>query len=107
MYVAFQGSIPKDEQYPGENEDVLRGNTRLNRLALSDGASESFDSKTWAGILAARQVNDAVLTPTWVDAAVGLYWEHYPPETLSWSKLAAFERGSFATLLGICFNPLL
>lgn len=107
MFVAFQGSIPKDEQYPGDNEDVLRGNARLHRLALSDGASESFDSKTWAAIVAGRYGTDPDVTANWIDAAVTLYEEHYPPEMLSWSKLAAFERGSFATLLGVSFDPAL
>lgn len=107
MYVDFQGSIPKDDCYPDENEDVLRGNGRLLRVALSDGASESFDSKTWAGILAARLLIDPNVTPAWVEDAMAQYRECHQPEKLSWSKLAAFERGSFATLLGVSFDPSL
>src|SRR5262249_44319543 len=37
----------------------------------------------------------------WVNQAIQHYAARHNPENLSWSKQAAFERGSFATLLAI------
>src|SRR4051812_26586214 len=102
MYVAFSASIPKHDQYASENEDVL--SIDETRLALSDGASESFDSKSWASILASRFVVDPRITDAWIEEAVVEYELRFARETLSWSKMAAYERGSFATLLGIEFS---
>src|ERR1035437_11159350 len=99
MYVAFSGSIPKDDQYASDNEDALE--IGPSRLAISDGASESFDSRSWAGILVSRFLADHSCSPAWVEEAVALYERLYAGQTLTWSKLAAYERGSFATLLGV------
>jgi hypothetical protein len=74
-------------------------------LALSDGATESFDSRLWAAILARRFVRNLDLSPEWTAAAIKVYRRHHKPEAMSWSRRAAFERGSFATLLGVQASP--
>jgi hypothetical protein len=103
MDVAFTGSIPKDDRYAPDNEDVFE--IGPSRLALSDGASESFDSRSWAGILVSRFVSNPNCSPAWVEEAVSEYERRYTCEALTWSKRAAYERGSFATLLGVdCAN---
>jgi hypothetical protein len=76
------------------------------RIALSDGASESFDSQTWADLLVKKFVRDPALGKDWLADLVSEYAKKFDVNSLSWSKQAAFERGSFATLLGIENFPL-
>lgn len=101
MRVLFSGQVPKDLIYPDANEDALEFDIDTGRIAISDGASESFDSKTWAHILTKRFVLDPKIQSAWLSTLVGEYASHFVVSNLSWSKQAAFERGSFATLLGI------
>ena len=70
-------------------------------LAVSDGASESFDSRTWARLLVARYMASQEVDPAWLQAAVADYDAVYAGAALPWSQQAAYDRGSFATLLGV------
>lgn len=96
-------SVPKVPDEAELNEDAWDQNVEWQRLALSDGASESFDSRSWAQLL----VKVAVATPlerddaltSIVTRAVEEYASLYDPSELSWSRRLAYERGSFATLL--------
>ena len=45
------------------------------------------------------------LSSDWLSEVLRLYAASYDLSTLSWSKHAAFERGSFATLLGLEMLP--
>ncbi len=102
MVVAyFAGQVPKDQNFPDANEDMYELATDVGRIAVSDGASESFDSKTWAHILATRFAKSSELGADWLMEAIADYTNRYYPANLSWSKRAAYERGSFATLLGL------
>ncbi len=101
MEVLFAGTFPKDPSTPDENEDCLRVDTTLGRFALCDGASESFDSKAWAKILAERFIAKPEISPEWVQEAAISYSTAYNFSELSYSKQASFERGSFSTLLGV------
>jgi Protein phosphatase 2C len=101
MKVLFSGRIPKDPAFPDDNEDSYAVNADAGRIAVSDGASESFDSRTWAELLANRFVRHPVLNQSWLRSAVVEYSDRNDRESLSWSKQSAFDRGSFATLLGI------
>jgi len=40
-----------------------------------------------------------------VDAAIAAFTRRHDPQSMSWSRQAAFDRGSFATLLGVSFTP--
>lgn len=71
------------------------------RWALSDGASESYDSRAWAHLLVSRYVESPAVSPLWVADSVRDYASTVDAGNLSWSQLGAFERGSFATLLGV------
>lgn len=97
----FIGSCPKDSGSPEANEDKYAFSSDGNRLALCDGASESFDSKVWADLLARHFVEDPKVNQDWVALALLEYNEKHDFDSMSWSKQAAFERGSFATLLGL------
>jgi len=82
-------------------EDAMAFSTGNGRIAISDGASESFDSKTWAELIVESFVVDSSISKTWLVTLVNQFVANFDLSSLSWSKAAAFERGSFATLLGI------
>lgn len=99
MKIAFAGQVPKNISEPDLIEDVFSQENFL--VALCDGASESFDSKTWAKLLADKFCHDPEINSTWINDVICLYSEQFDPQKMSWSKQAAFERGSFSTLLGV------
>jgi hypothetical protein len=99
--VLFAGQVPKDPQFPDANEDACAIAPERGRAAVSDGASESFDSRTWAHLLASRFIEDPAISGDWLTDVIHSYTSQFDPASLSWSKKAAFDRGSFATLLGI------
>jgi serine/threonine protein phosphatase PrpC len=94
-------SVPKDTANPQLNEDAWAQNNSLTCFALADGASESFDSKTWARLLVDKYVSDCAFSPDWVADAVQAYSRQYDFDKLTWSAQHAFARGSFSTLLGL------
>jgi len=106
MQIAFAGTVPKSWDYPEANEDcfVIREDT--GRIVVSDGASESFDSKAWARLLSDQFIDNPAISSDWVSKASAQYAASYDLTNLSWSKQAAYDRGSFATLLGIEINQL-
>lgn len=101
MRVLFSGQVPKDDNYPEAIEDAIEVDLLASRAVLSDGASESFDSKSWAQLLTKAFIRSACQTPDWLEEIIREYNAQYDLSKLSWSKFAAFERGSFATLLGV------
>jgi hypothetical protein len=105
MRLLFSGQIPKDPNYPEELEDAMCVSLGENRVAVSDGASESFDSKEWAELLANGYIEDPRLGVDWLRKQIEHYGRAVDSAALSWSKKAAFERGSFATLLGLQHCP--
>lgn len=105
MRLLFQGTVPKVLAYPGDNEDAAAVDEARGRIALSDGASESYDSKTWSNLLVKHFVRDPRVGPGWVRRSVAEFAGRVDRDQLSWSKQASFDRGSFATLLGIRWDP--
>tara|TARA_B100000963_G_C22557882_1_gene639887 strand:- start:213 stop:962 length:750 start_codon:yes stop_codon:yes gene_type:complete len=105
-------SIPKEEDYPEANEDNFRSREDGIACALSDGASESFDSKAWSIILCenfnsivkrkkrGKFFHDGTITQ-FLNQAKNSFNNKYQKKTLSWSQEASFRRGSFATILGV------
>jgi hypothetical protein len=69
-------------------------------FAVSDGASESFASRRWARILVSAYARRPEPSEPWISDAIGCYNRCFDFPSMSWSSQAAFERGSFATLLG-------
>jgi hypothetical protein len=102
--VDLAASVPKDVTCPTLNEDAWAHNEEFTCVALSDGASESFDSRTWANLLVDRYAHDHAMTPDWVGEALQTYSSTFKFEDLTWSAQRAFERGSFATLLGLAIG---
>jgi hypothetical protein len=101
MRIIFSGQVPKDILYQESNEDCFEIDLSKGRLAVSDGASESFDSKTWARLLVSEFVRNPAINVDWLENVVLEYNKQYDLATLSWSKRASFDRGSFATLIGV------
>ena len=101
MRIVFAGQVPKDPAHPGAIEDAFALDAEAGLAAISDGASESFDSRRWAGLLVEEYVGNPVLNWTWLDRAIGDYAAQFSHDKLSWAQEASFERGSFATLLGL------
>lgn len=98
MHILFHGSVPKHADAPMDNEDAYRVDAERGRVVVSDGASESFDAKSWSRLLVDRFL-DTGLTHEGIAECVAAFAELHDPERLSWSQAAAFERGSFGTLL--------
>lgn len=102
MNVVFAEQVPKDlSSSPEHIEDVYAISNDNTRVVLCDGASESFDSRTWAELLANKFLCDPDIKPGWITDVLAEYIERFDYQQMSWSKQASFERGSFSTLLGV------
>ena len=101
MTLRFAGTVPKDPQFPNSNEDSIKIDIKCGRIAVSDGASESFASRVWAHFLTDLFIESSNICPAWIDQAIERYNNIFIPSEMSWSQKAAFERGSFATLVGL------
>jgi hypothetical protein len=82
------------------NEDSFH-RSRKGVYALSDGASVSFDSASWARILVRRYARNPDFTHAWLAAAIAEFRKLYDRDSLPWMQQASFDRGSFASLLGV------
>jgi hypothetical protein len=91
-------SVPKVEGQ--RNEDGYQRSSK-GAYALSDGASISFDSASWARILVRRFAQNPYFTPEWLTAALTEFHKLYDRDKLPWMKQASFDKGSFASLLGV------
>ena len=89
-----------------KNEDFAALSDRKGIYALSDGASISFDSASWARIAAVNFVRAPQVTRDWMAEAIGSFVKLYDRDALAWMAQAAFDRGSFASLLGIQLHDL-
>lgn len=102
----FAGTCPKEPQEPDSNEDQFVFSDEGGRFALCDGASESYNSRLWAKVLAERFAHNPAFGPEWLADALRGYIAGHDFESMSWSQQAGFERGSFSTLLGIEFDSV-
>lgn len=96
--ILFTGTVAKHIDEPENNEDSIHIVMDASKIALADGASESFDAKNWAQLLVAHVV-DKGYSDDLLSVCSNAYKKLHDPKKLSWSKAAAYERGSFATLL--------
>jgi hypothetical protein len=101
----FFGSVSKHPGDADRNEDAFKWSPERSALALSDGATESFDSRLWARILVRLFVLKPKLSVARVNMAIAAFTRRHDPKSMSWSRQAAFDRGSFATLLGVSVSP--
>jgi hypothetical protein len=103
LRLQFHYSVAKQISEPELNEDAYRPKHLYSEgpFVLSDGASESYDARSWSHLLVRRYRHQPQFDEQWIARAVQHYTMRRNPANLSWSKQAAFERGSFATLLAI------
>lgn len=86
---------------PELNEDSVEIDIASHRVAVSDGASESFDSRNWSRIIAQFFIKTPRVDDEWITGVINEYLFHQAEAEFTWSQQAAFERGSFATLIGL------
>ena len=87
------------------SEDIVKYTDNI--FALSDGASISFDSRSWAKFLTDKFLENQAVNQEWIKNAVEAYNQSYTVDKkLSWAQEEAFKKGSFATLLGLVFDPI-
>jgi hypothetical protein len=102
----FKGTVPKHAEFPEANEDRLCACDRRQVYVLSDGASESYNSALWAELIvdawAAAPPGRRVVR--WLRKAMAEYDARSDTAKMSWSQQAAFERGSFASLLALSWD---
>ena len=91
-------SISKCEDCRNEDQFYRSGN---GIYALSDGASVSFDSASWARILVRHYTRNPEFTREWLSAAIAEFRKLYDRDSLPWMQQASFDKGSFASLLGV------
>lgn len=92
-------------KYRGANEDKWHVPDEADRpIVLCDGASESFNSSLWAGLLAQGLRSHEDFTDSWLKDMIAKYENAINPAELTWSKQLAYERGSFSTLLSVQFR---
>jgi hypothetical protein len=92
-------TVEKADGYPNEDHSAI--SRRHGVSALSDGASVSFDSAAWAKILVHQYASNPRFDRGWVNDAIAKFAELYDRDTLPWMQQASFDRGSFASLLGV------
>lgn len=83
------------------NEDSFSKSTRLSTFAISDGASVSFAPRLWSAILSQEFVRTQDHGSLWLTRAFARFEREFDRENLPWMQQAAYDQGTFATLLGI------
>lgn len=106
MRIRFRATFPKDMSAPELNEDAFapKKEVEVDRIAISDGASESYNSQLWAKLLVNQYVSNLTINSETIDTLIHRYGSEHNYASMSWSQQAAYERGSFASLLGVEYN---
>lgn len=104
MRLLHRWTVGKQLTEPHLNEDAAIARSAKGIYVVSDGASESFASRRWARVLVKRYALRQKIDEGWLTQAIADYAATFDRAAMSWSAQAAFDRGSFATLLGLCFD---
>lgn len=102
MRLDLQATVAKRLDEP--NEDVCGTLLFRHRYALSDGATESFAPRQWAQVVVQAFLDRQAVDRDWIRRASARYARGFDRDMMSWSAQAAFDRGSFATLLGLTLD---
>lgn len=101
MRVLHRWTVGKQVAEPLLNEDAAACAHVKRVFAVSDGASEAYASRRWARVLVSRYVRRPLVDASWLAQSIATYNNAFDRASMSWSAQAAFDRGSFATLLGL------
>lgn len=98
--------VQKAGNAPEENEDAFAFADTARRLAIADGASDSYDSGRWAHLLTAAFVASAPpASPggvrAWLDEPARAWLAGLRYEALPWNQQAKARLGAHCTLLGV------
>lgn len=104
LRILFSGTVAKHTDAPSDNEDSFHIALDAGKIAMADGASESFDAKNWAKLLVEQVIHKGI-SDDLLSVCSLEYEKLHDPHALSWSKAAAYERGSFSTLIVAEENP--
>lgn len=96
----FACSLPKRHSELGYNEDFFLISPTGDSVAVSDGASDSYDSRTLARVVCEDWTSQD-RPRLRIRRLLEQYNQHYAGKSMGWADLGAFERGSFATVLGV------
>lgn len=105
MIIRFSDQVPKEFKFTSQNEDSFCWSEKQRIAVISDGASESFDARAWSRLLVKRHKSNPKFSLKWLETVTKAYEKNIDFQSLSWSKQAAYSRGSFASLLSIIENP--
>lgn len=96
----LRATISKDVAIDGSNEDsyCLRLNAPVPRVAVFDGASESYAARKWSKLVAEEWGRKHDKDWGWIDRAQTRYEKNSNKTGLSWAQEVASDRGSFATV---------
>ena len=95
-------TVSKYDDY--RNEDAFELLEAKGRFVLSDGASVSYDSANWAKVLCKQYVDEPRVDGNWIERTRARFRIDTDRCSLPWFKQAAFDQGSFATLLGLTLS---
>jgi hypothetical protein len=103
----FYGTVPKHSEFPEANEDKLRTCDTRQIYVLSDGAGVSYNSSLWADVVVEAWFTSPPRRKfgRWLQQAIAEYKSRSDMANMSWNQQAAFERGSFASLLALNWTP--
>jgi hypothetical protein len=99
--------LPKSGHQLSECEDAVGINALNHRFAIADGATEAFDARSWARLLAHSwvQIDEAALTPeefrVWVLEQGQSLHDSWSGLRLSWYAEEKAREGSFAAFVGV------
>lgn len=102
--------LPKEGAGAEECEDAVGVSAERRRYAVADGATEAFDSKSWAKLLAEGWVaaERAAVTVesfgAWVAERGRALHESWDGRTLPWYAEEKRRAGSFAAFVGLSFR---
>jgi hypothetical protein len=109
MELVFCGSIPKNYDKPHENEDYYNIDVinQTLRVALSDGATISYDSKNWAKNLVDCFMKKGFILNKSMNKLIKSYYSNrFDFENLTLFQKRGLRFGSYATILGLEYNPI-
>lgn len=100
----ISATAPKRGNRIEENEDAVAGEPGALRFAVSDGASEGWESGPWAARLTAAfltQPPEPVDFAQWLTDTRARWVVPAPSGSVPWYAAVKQEQGSFATLAGL------
>jgi hypothetical protein len=107
--------MPKEDMSLEECEDAVGVSLSALRFAVADGATEAFDSRSWARSLAegwaGGDVNGKASAPVgveefgrWVVSVGARLHESWEGRELPWYAEEKARGGSYAAFVGLCFE---